>query len=71
VDGWLDKNKDPLNQTVLDLFRKSTNKLMAGLFPQVAEESETFCWICLFQFHFLDKARNKRQNNMIKRRHLI
>merc|ERR1739838_367912 len=33
VDGWLFKNKDPLNDTVIQMFRKSTNKLMAQLFP--------------------------------------
>nr|CAB3264111.1 myosin-7 [Phallusia mammillata] len=38
VDGWLNKNKDPLNESVLSLFRKSSNKLMSGLFPEVKEE---------------------------------
>jgi len=38
VDGWLFKNKDPLNESVLQLFRKSTNKLMTQLFPEVKEE---------------------------------
>jgi len=33
VDGWLFKNKDPLNQSVLELFRKSSNVLMPQLFP--------------------------------------
>ncbi|XP_054628952.1 myosin-7B-like [Dunckerocampus dactyliophorus] len=32
ITGWLDKNKDPLNETVVVLFQKSSNKLMAGLF---------------------------------------
>ncbi|KAK2898151.1 myosin-7B-like [Channa argus] len=32
ITGWLDKNRDPLNETVVALFRKSSNKLMAGLF---------------------------------------
>ncbi|CAK8681906.1 unnamed protein product [Clavelina lepadiformis] len=39
VGGWLDKNKDPLNQTVVGLFRKSTNKLMASIFPEVPEDT--------------------------------
>lgn len=40
VTGWLEKNKDPLNESVLGLFRKSTSKLMAGLFPEDAPDSK-------------------------------
>ncbi|XP_068452910.1 myosin-7B-like [Clinocottus analis] len=32
ITGWLDKNRDPLNETVVALFQKSSHKLMAGLF---------------------------------------
>uniref|UniRef100_A0A8C9Y9J7 Uncharacterized protein n=1 Tax=Sander lucioperca TaxID=283035 RepID=A0A8C9Y9J7_SANLU len=32
IGGWLDKNRDPLNETVVALFQKSSHKLMAGLF---------------------------------------
>ncbi|KAK5895237.1 hypothetical protein CesoFtcFv8_011849 [Champsocephalus esox] len=32
ITGWLDKNRDPLNETVVTLFMKSSHKLMAGLF---------------------------------------
>uniref|UniRef100_A0A3Q2TYC2 Myosin-7 n=1 Tax=Fundulus heteroclitus TaxID=8078 RepID=A0A3Q2TYC2_FUNHE len=32
ITGWLDKNRDPLNETVVTLFQKSSNKLLAGLF---------------------------------------
>ncbi|XP_022068846.2 myosin-7B-like [Acanthochromis polyacanthus] len=32
ITGWLDKNRDPLNEMVVVLFQKSSNKLMAGLF---------------------------------------
>ncbi|XP_047224979.1 myosin-7B-like [Girardinichthys multiradiatus] len=32
ITGWLDKNRDPLNETVVALFQKSSNKLMAGIF---------------------------------------
>ncbi|CAK6981996.1 myosin-7B-like [Scomber scombrus] len=32
ITGWLDKNRDPLNETVVTLFQKSSNKLMAALF---------------------------------------
>uniref|UniRef100_A0A3Q3BAL0 Myosin-7B-like n=1 Tax=Kryptolebias marmoratus TaxID=37003 RepID=A0A3Q3BAL0_KRYMA len=29
ITGWLDKNKDPLNETVVAIFQKSSSKLMA------------------------------------------
>ncbi|XP_066527211.1 myosin-7 [Hoplias malabaricus] len=32
ISGWLDKNKDPLNETVVSIFQKSSNKLMSTLF---------------------------------------
>uniref|UniRef100_A0A3P8VRH8 Myosin, heavy chain 7B, cardiac muscle, beta a n=1 Tax=Cynoglossus semilaevis TaxID=244447 RepID=A0A3P8VRH8_CYNSE len=32
IFGWLDKNKDPLNETVVACFQKSSNKLMASLY---------------------------------------
>ncbi|XP_034724219.1 myosin, heavy chain 7B, cardiac muscle, beta a isoform X2 [Etheostoma cragini] len=32
IIGWLDKNKDPLNETVVVCFRKSSNKLLASLY---------------------------------------
>ncbi|XP_061115074.1 myosin-7-like [Conger conger] len=32
ICGWLDKNKDPLNETVVGCFQKSANKLLASLF---------------------------------------
>uniref|UniRef100_A0A8C4ICR2 Myosin-7B n=1 Tax=Dicentrarchus labrax TaxID=13489 RepID=A0A8C4ICR2_DICLA len=32
ITGWLDKNRDPLNETVVVLFQKSSHKLMARLF---------------------------------------
>ncbi|XP_077581880.1 myosin, heavy chain 7B, cardiac muscle, beta a [Stigmatopora nigra] len=32
ITGWLDKNKDPLNETVVSVFRKSSNKLLASLY---------------------------------------
>ncbi|XP_070580053.1 myosin heavy chain, striated muscle-like isoform X6 [Ptychodera flava] len=31
VDGWLEKNKDPLNENCVDLFKKSTNGMLATL----------------------------------------
>uniref|UniRef100_A0A7N8YBQ4 Myosin-7B n=1 Tax=Mastacembelus armatus TaxID=205130 RepID=A0A7N8YBQ4_9TELE len=32
IFGWLDKNKDPLNETVVACFQKSSNKLLASLY---------------------------------------
>ena len=30
--GWLEKNKDPLNDTVVDLVKKATNQLIVEIF---------------------------------------
>ncbi|XP_061689764.1 myosin, heavy chain 7B, cardiac muscle, beta a [Syngnathoides biaculeatus] len=32
IFGWLDKNKDPLNETVVSCFQKSSNKMLACLY---------------------------------------
>ncbi|XP_071860553.1 myosin heavy chain isoform X31 [Bombus fervidus] len=32
ITGWLEKNKDPLNDTVVDQFKKSSNKLLVEIF---------------------------------------
>ncbi|XP_067824765.1 myosin-7B-like [Heptranchias perlo] len=32
LNGWLDKNKDPLNETMVELFQKSSNELLAALY---------------------------------------
>ncbi|XP_063066789.1 myosin heavy chain, fast skeletal muscle-like [Engraulis encrasicolus] len=39
ISGWLDKNKDPLNESVVQLYQKSSVKLLAVLYPPVTEES--------------------------------
>ncbi|KAG7491781.1 hypothetical protein MATL_G00007540 [Megalops atlanticus] len=36
VTGWLDKNKDPLNETVVQLYQKSALKLLALLYSTYA-----------------------------------
>ncbi|KAG8140996.1 hypothetical protein E2320_003633 [Naja naja] len=43
INGWLEKNKDPLNETVVALFQKSALKLLATLFSSYAgsEAGET------------------------------
>ena len=37
ITGWLDKNKDPLNESVIQLYQKSSVKLMPILYPVVVE----------------------------------
>ncbi|XP_021927601.1 myosin heavy chain, muscle-like isoform X2 [Zootermopsis nevadensis] len=32
ITGWLEKNKDPLNDTVVDQFKKASNKLLVEIF---------------------------------------
>ena len=34
LSGWLEKNKDPLNDTVVDQFKKGTNEIMKILFAE-------------------------------------
>ena len=39
VDGWLEKNKDPINVTVATLFKNSqTNKLLNIIYADMGEE---------------------------------
>ncbi|XP_048345776.1 myosin-4 [Sphaerodactylus townsendi] len=40
ISGWLDKNKDPLNETVVGLFQKSSMKTLALLFADRPAEAE-------------------------------
>uniref|UniRef100_A0A6Q2ZMB2 Myosin-7B n=1 Tax=Esox lucius TaxID=8010 RepID=A0A6Q2ZMB2_ESOLU len=41
ITGWLDKNKDPLNDSVLLLYGKSSVKLMATLYVAAPPEGKT------------------------------
>ncbi|KAK6293880.1 hypothetical protein J4Q44_G00362060 [Coregonus suidteri] len=41
ITGWLDKNKDPLNDSVLQLYGKSSVKLMATLYVAAPPEDTT------------------------------
>lgn len=34
ITGWLEKNKDPLNETVVGLFQKSGMPLLCTLFKE-------------------------------------
>jgi myosin protein heavy chain len=38
INGWLDKNKDPLNDNVTDLFVNSTNGLVSSMFKDFEQE---------------------------------
>ncbi|XP_070250128.1 myosin-1 [Myotis yumanensis] len=40
IAGWLDKNKDPLNETVLGLYQKCSLKVLAYLFSGAAAAAE-------------------------------
>ncbi|XP_068888740.1 myosin-1B-like isoform X2 [Aphelocoma coerulescens] len=39
ISGWLDKNKDPLNETVVGLYQKSSLKTLALLFASAGGEA--------------------------------
>ncbi|XP_065215422.1 myosin heavy chain, muscle isoform X16 [Planococcus citri] len=39
ISGWLEKNKDPLNDSVVDQFKKGTNKLLIEIFADCAGQS--------------------------------
>ena len=39
VRGWLDKNKDPLNESIVELFKKSAEPLIAHLWSDYTVES--------------------------------
>ncbi|XP_063208215.1 myosin heavy chain, skeletal muscle, adult-like [Chroicocephalus ridibundus] len=40
ISGWLEKNKDPLNETVIGLYQKSSVKTLALLFANYGGEAE-------------------------------
>uniref|UniRef100_A0A668U3C9 Myosin heavy chain, fast skeletal muscle-like n=1 Tax=Oreochromis aureus TaxID=47969 RepID=A0A668U3C9_OREAU len=40
ITGWLDKNKDPLNESVVQLYQKSSNKLLCFLYAAHASTDE-------------------------------
>ena len=50
VDGWLDKNKDPINEAVATLFAKSTDSFIAHLFKDYASECKFISlWVLLLK----------------------
>ncbi|XP_075025852.1 myosin-3-like [Calonectris borealis] len=40
ISGWLDKNKDPLNETVVGLYQKSSMKILCNLYAAFASIDE-------------------------------
>ena len=42
VANWLEKNKDPINESVAALFAKSTNQLMAHIFQDYNPDRKYF-----------------------------
>lgn len=43
ITGWLDKNRDPLNETVVSCFQKASNKLMASIYENyIGADSSRF-----------------------------
>ena len=58
IVGWLDKNKDPLNESVVQLYQKSANKLLVFLYAGHAsadgKETKTYSYImltCIIYLH--------------------
>jgi len=57
ISGWLDKNKDPLNESVLGLYQKSSCKLLALIYPPPPPEGMIFdnvncTWKILLTLYF-------------------
>lgn len=40
ISGWLEKNKDPLNETVVGLYQKSSMKILCNLYATFASIGE-------------------------------
>ncbi|XP_070595885.1 myosin-3 [Erythrolamprus reginae] len=40
IGGWLEKNKDPLNETVVGLYQKSSIKILANLYATFSSQDE-------------------------------
>ncbi|XP_048201768.1 myosin-15 [Perognathus longimembris pacificus] len=52
ISGWLEKNKDLLNETVVTIFQKSSNQLLANLFENYVSVENAV--------HFGEKKHKKR-----------
>ena len=62
ITGWLEKNKDPLNETVIGLYQKSSLKTLALLFANYGgAEAGRFYESRIFTDVQLTKRNHKRQ----------
>uniref|UniRef100_A0A452IZC8 Myosin motor domain-containing protein n=1 Tax=Gopherus agassizii TaxID=38772 RepID=A0A452IZC8_9SAUR len=65
IIGWLDKNKDPLNETVVGVFQKSQNKLLGSLYENyVSSSSGRGSVSCLTVVSALQENLNKLMTNL-------
>ena len=47
VEGWLDKNKDPLNDSVVELLKKSSETFISSIWSDyLGEGIPTFKCVC-------------------------
>lgn len=51
ITGWLEKNKDPLNETVIGLYQKSSLKTLALLFAAYGGEAGNLSTVHVSYFH--------------------
>uniref|UniRef100_A0A8C0IYL9 Myosin-7B n=1 Tax=Chelonoidis abingdonii TaxID=106734 RepID=A0A8C0IYL9_CHEAB len=64
IIGWLDKNKDPLNETVVGVFQKSQNKLLNSLYENYVSSSSGEPVSCLTVVSALQENLNKLMTNL-------
>uniref|UniRef100_A0A8C2YGZ2 Myosin heavy chain, skeletal muscle, adult-like n=1 Tax=Coturnix japonica TaxID=93934 RepID=A0A8C2YGZ2_COTJA len=61
ITGWLEKNKDPLNETVIGLYQKSSVKTLALLFASYGgADAGQFCKL----YPFINENLNKLMTNL-------
>ena len=68
ITGWLEKNKDPLNETVVGLFQKSSLGLLALLFKEeeAPGTADPLCLVSPYQCPLVTKTEIRKQNSLIK-----
>uniref|UniRef100_A0A669C376 Myosin heavy chain 7 n=1 Tax=Oreochromis niloticus TaxID=8128 RepID=A0A669C376_ORENI len=64
INNWLVKNKDPLNETVVALYQKSTVKLLATLFANYAGADSGLTMAILFSMMCYQENLNKLMTNL-------
>lgn len=67
ITGWLEKNKDPLNETVIGLYQKSSVKTLALLFAsaggeagQLSEMSTLWCTVVMQNCRIMNGPKTKK-----------